>query len=328
MDCLFLVQTLQFGPILTGWCVRHWWMKKALTEQDKYKRWYWQRRNIFLGSLGLFSSILMIYYLTHFERDPVLKRRRFIIFNKAEQAELGRFISRKLFLVYKDNLIPRTDPIYWKLSMIIRKLLVANKEIFANTEWTINVVDMPLTNAMILPDGNIFIFSGIFNMVKNDDQLTFILAHEMSHVLLLHMAELFSYEMVKKIIFSIPTFFIWMCFAKWKALLIDLGTGFFQTILFSFPYKRRLEIEADDLGFQLAAKSCIDLREVLVFWKYMDKFSNDTGQSKYQIPFLMTHPSHKSRERKLARQLLKALKLRAQAGCPPLPIEDPRNTLK
>lgn len=119
-------------------------------------------------------------------------------------------------------------------------------------------------------------------MVKNDDQLTFILAHEMSHVLLLHMvsynpqrnynyrlsalkrikdslyiclqAELFSYEMVKKIIFSIPTFFIWMCFAKWKALLIDLGTGFFQTILFSFPYKRRLEIEADDLGFQLAAK--------------------------------------------------------------------------
>lgn len=31
-----------------------------------------------------------------------------------------------------------------------------------------------------------FVFSGIFNVVGNDDQLTFVLAHEMSHVLLLH----------------------------------------------------------------------------------------------------------------------------------------------
>ncbi|XP_076636367.1 metalloendopeptidase OMA1, mitochondrial-like [Colletes latitarsis] len=135
-------------------------------------------------------------------------------------------------------------------------------------------------------------------------------------MVLLRSIEGFSYLLLQSIIYSIPTF-ICTSYALWKALLICLGAK----IIFN-PHKKRLEMEADKVGFQLSAKSCIDLREVLVLWEIMETYSDFTKKSKYQIPFIMMHPTHKSRERRLAIQMLKALELQKEAGCPDLPIMD------
>ncbi|XP_076659030.1 metalloendopeptidase OMA1, mitochondrial-like [Halictus rubicundus] len=319
--------TIQFGSVIGGIYGRRWWLSLTPEAQEEYRRWYQERRNIFYGSLGAFYLTLLTYYLTHLEKDPIEKRRRFIIFNKDEQAVLGHTIFTALLEKYKNDLIPASDPMYARLKRVINNIGRSNKKIFEHTEWTVNVVNVPLPNAMVFSGGNVFVFSGIFDVIQNDDQLTFILAHEMSHVLLLHMAELFSHKMLEEITYAVPLFLIWLIFSKWIALMLHLGSISLHNILVTYPYKRRLETEADKVGFQLSAKTCIDLREVLLFWELMDKYDELTKVKDYVIPALMTHPDHASRQRKLTRQLPEALKLRDQAECPDLPLTDPRKKL-
>ena len=253
------------------------------------------------------------------ERDPVVQRPRFVIFNKEDQAALGNMILTMLLVKYKEDIIPISNPMYSKLTKILRKLANANRDVFQKTQWTISVVNAPsLTNAMVLPNGNVFVFSGIFNVVENDDQLTFVLAHEISHVLLLHTMEILSYTVLKELAYILPTFLIWACFSRWKALGVYLGAGLLHKVLIQYPYQRQLELEADEVGLQLAAKSCIDVREVLLFWEMMKKYSDFMEESQYEVPFLMTHPTHMDRNMRLADQMPRALDLREKAGCPKL----------
>ena len=52
------------------------------------------------------------------------------------------------------------------------------------------------------------------------------------------------------------------------------------------PYSRNLEMEADAVGIQLAAKACFDIRYCPLFWKRM----NNSAET--QIPELLsTHPT-------------------------------------
>ena len=320
---------LQFGSVASGYYLRQWWLRRTPDQQAEYRKRYWERRRIFLGSVGLFSSILLIYYAMHMERDPVVQRPRFVIFNKEDQAAVGNMILTMLLVKYKEDIIPISDPMYSKLTKILRKLANANRDVFKKTQWTISVVNAPsLTNAMVLPSGNVFVFSGIFNVVDNDDQLTFVLAHEISHVLLLHTMEILSYTVLKELAYVLPTFLIWACFSRWKALSVYLGAGLLHKVLIQFPYQRQLELEADEVGLQLAAKSCIDVREVLLFWEMMKKYSDLMEESQYEVPILMTHPTHMYRNMRLADQMPRALDLREKAGCPKLPKLDLQKELE
>ncbi|XP_078049489.1 integrin alpha-4 [Augochlora pura] len=318
---------MQFGSVISGIYARHWWLNLTPESQEQYRNWFREKSNIFYGSLGAFTLSLFTFYLTHLEKDPIEKQRRFIIFNKAEQAALGHAIFRSLVEKYRNSFIPKSDPMYSRLRKVIMNLGRSNKEIFEHTEWTIIVVNDPMPNAMVFSGGNVFVFSGLFDIIQNDDQLTFILAHEMSHVLLLHMAEIFSYNALEEIIFTIPTFLIWATFSKWIALIAHMGSRLLHNIIFFYPHKRKLEAEADKVGYRLSARSCIDIREVLLFWELMHKYQDLTETNKYMIPALMTHPSHSNRQRMLARQTPEALKLRDQAGCPELPPQEPREKL-
>lgn len=60
---------------------------------------------------------------------------------------------------YKEDIIPISDPMYSKITKILRKLANANRDVFRNTQWTISVVNAPsLTNAMVLPVSEILFY--------------------------------------------------------------------------------------------------------------------------------------------------------------------------
>ena len=101
-----------------------------------------------------------------------------------------------------------------------------------------------------------------------------------------------------------------------------------------YPYSRATETEADDVGLQLAAKACVDVRQAVSFWKRLD----EAEKAKVGLPpgatlpstveYFMTHPSHEKRWRSLEGQLESALMLRDDCQCPalgPLPRELSKN---
>ncbi|XP_033101519.1 metalloendopeptidase OMA1, mitochondrial-like [Anneissia japonica] len=197
-----------------------------------------------------------------------------------------------------------------------------------NRTWVVHIVDDPKQkNAFVLPNGHIFVFTGMLLAVMNEHQLGIVLAHEIAHVVLNHGAEQASFL----------EFFDWLMIvvlAGFWAFLPNDGIAIIATwfknrvaeLLIQMPYSRSLEVEADVVGLELAANSCFDVRESQVFWELMADASQRNDE--VQMEWLSTHPTHEHRAKHLEELIPKAIKMREFCKCPALPKQDPRLLLK
>ncbi|XP_062920325.1 metalloendopeptidase OMA1, mitochondrial isoform X4 [Mobula hypostoma] len=111
------------------------------------------------------------------------------------------------------------------------------------------------------------------------------------------------------------------------ALLGQWIQGKLIQYMFDRPYSRKLEIEADEIGLQLAARACIDVRASSVYWQQLELMKIVSGT--FQIPeWFSTHPSNERRVQHLDNLIPKAIKLRDECGCTSLPSIDPRLVFK
>lgn len=323
---MILRPALRIGAFLMGRGIKKWWAHKSEKEKEKYKQWIKDRSNIILGCFGLYGLILFIYYVTHLKTDPLTKRSRFLIFNKEQEKQLGKMVLEIHLKTHQKDLVAKTHPAYKRLLRVIEKILVANKDLksIRDTEWTLTVINTPLSNSYILPGGNIFVSLDILKIIENDDQLGIILAHEMAHSLLLHSLEALSDQLLWDFLIAIPILLVWAVFPDVTAFIIHMIGERFINIMYNLPYSRVLENEADEVGLKLAAKACIDIREAVVFWATMRTLT-EMHLLPPELPWISSHPSHGDREKKLNEEMTKAIELRKDSGCPILPVVDPRN---
>jgi predicted Zn-dependent protease len=61
-------------------------------------------------------------------------------------------------------------------------------------EWAANVIEDRRINAFCLPGGKIVVFTGIFPVADNNDQLAVVLSHEIAHALAHHSNERITRE--------------------------------------------------------------------------------------------------------------------------------------
>ncbi|XP_046826283.1 metalloendopeptidase OMA1, mitochondrial-like [Vespa crabro] len=316
---------LRLSAFILGRGIKRWWQKKSTKEQEQYKLLFRENRNIFLGSLVLLCLMFIVYYLMHIETDPITNRKRFIIFNRKEQAALGQLIFEMHLEEHKASLVAKDHPAYKRLIKIIENILVKNKDLISveDKNWTLTIVDSPIKNAYVLPERNIFFFLGVLNIVDNDDQLSIILAHEMAHALLLHSVEQFSHALLIDVLMTIPILLLWASFPDSLAFFLHMIGQHIVNLLHNLPYSRSLENEADEVGLNLAAKACVDVREAVVFWGTMRMLSEMKLASNI-VPWLSTHPAHGDREQSLNKKMTKAIELMKSSGCPKLNPIDPR----
>ena len=66
---------------------------------------------------------------------------------------------------------------------MVTRILKSNEDIpnIRKKNWTISVVEEEVQNAFVLPNGNIFVFTGMLEICDNDDQLAMVLSHEMGN---------------------------------------------------------------------------------------------------------------------------------------------------
>ncbi|KAG8936817.1 hypothetical protein FRC02_011396 [Tulasnella sp. 418] len=62
-------------------------------------------------------------------------------------------------------------------------------KIFGDQDWKIYVVDLPRINAFALPTKEIFVYTGIIDLLEDDSMLSGVLAHEIAHVQQRHAVE-------------------------------------------------------------------------------------------------------------------------------------------
>lgn len=228
---------------------------------------------------------------------------------------------------FKDVMLPAKDKRYQLVQTIVEHLTTCNRDLpeVSKIQWTVHIVDKPeVVNAFVLPNGQVFVFTGILNAVADVNQLSFILGHELAHAILEHTAEKASVSHVLDFLLLVSLAMIWaICPMDSLAIVGQWIQSKLREFLFERPYSRTLEAEADKVGLELTAKACMDVRASSVFWKQMEV--SETLEGLPRLPqWLSTHPSHENRAEHLDRLIPKAIKLRESCNCPDLPSVDPR----
>ncbi|XP_029474222.1 metalloendopeptidase OMA1, mitochondrial isoform X2 [Rhinatrema bivittatum] len=323
---LLLKPAQKLFAIILGRSIRKWWKALPSDKQKLFRESLKRSKWKLFASLSGLGIVFILFYFTHLEESPVTGRSRLLVFRKEHYDVLTQLQYDSLMEEYADYMLAKTDPCYQVVQKIFDQLIEFNRDMpeINKMEWILHVVEKSDIDAFVLPNGQVFVFTGLLKAVADTHQLSFILGHEIAHAVLEHVVEQGSVTHLLDFLLLISLIMIWaICPLDSLAIVGQWIQSKLKEFMFCRPYSRTLEAEADKVGLQLAAKACIDVRASSVFWQQMELLEAMKGQP--QLPeWLSTHPSHGKRAEHLDRLIPEALKLREMCNCPAISGPDPR----
>ena len=143
--------------------------------------------------------------------------------------------------------------------------------------WEIHVISSNRIGAWCLPGGKMAISSALFDRVKpNDDELAAVIGHEIAHALREHAREGKGRKMVANIAFYTSLIFV---------PVVPFVNDYVSNLVVARPKERDIEIEADLIGVDLAARAGYSPQGALTFWQKMARLQDD------RLSWLSTHPT-------------------------------------
>ncbi|XP_074859335.1 metalloendopeptidase OMA1, mitochondrial isoform X2 [Carettochelys insculpta] len=289
--------------IILGRSIRKWWKALPPNKQELFKESARKNKWKILMGLCSLTVLFIVFYFTHLEETPITGRARLLVFGKEQLMQLSQMEYDMWMEQFKNKILSERDPRYQLVKKVVGHLSESNQDIPQVSEftWVIHVVEEPGINAFVLPNGQVFVFTGLLNAVSDIHQLSFILGHEIAHAVLGHAAEKASLVHFLDFFSLILLTLIWaVCPRDSLAVVGQWIQTKLQELVFDRAYNRTLETEADKVGLQFAAKACVDVRASTVFWQQMELAEVIQGQRK--LPeWLSTHPSHENRAERLDR---------------------------
>ncbi|GAA5941347.1 hypothetical protein JCM3775_001549 [Rhodotorula graminis] len=245
------------------------------------------RSPVFLVLVGAGGT----YYIAHLEKVPETGRWRFMDVSPDMEKQMGAQGLQEVMGEYGGKVLPDYHPTARYVQGVVKRLIRANgleDKLGGDKEgWKTHVVKEDGTkNAFVLPNGSIFVFSGILSVANDEDSLACVLGHEIAHQVARHSAERMS---GMKVFYGLA--FLLSSFG------IDMGLSqVFLNYVFSLPNSRKNETEADLIGLRLANNACFDPRAAESLWHRM---SAEEGTHGVDMSFLSTHPSSKNRTKQV-----------------------------
>lgn len=180
-----------------------------------------------------------------------------------------------------------TDPKYVsRLNRVAPKVLRAAGE--DPSKWDYKVFDSKDLNAFALPGNHFAVYTGIMDIMANDDQLATVIGHEVAHVRANHGGERVSQQLGANVALQTAQAAIGSGSQTGQLALGALGLGAQYGVL--MPFSRTHELEADKLGILYMYRAGYDPNEALKFWQ---KMASAGGQKPPE--FMSTHPSDTTR---------------------------------
>ncbi|GAA5955262.1 hypothetical protein JCM8115_001897 [Rhodotorula mucilaginosa] len=224
------------------------------------------------------------YYVFHLERVEETGRWRFMDVSPSMEVEMGEQAFQETIGEYGRKVLPDYHPQARYVQSVVKRIIHANGlEGKAPSGWkTFVVKDDATKNAFVLPNGTIFVFTGILPVAGDADGLACVLGHEIAHQVARHSAERMS---GMKVFYGLALLL--------ASFGIDMGLSqFLLQYVYSLPNSRKNETEADLIGLRLANQACFDPRAAEGLWQRMSATEEMPG---VDMSFLSTHPSSKNR---------------------------------
>lgn len=231
---------------------------------------------VMLKKLGVtILSLMLMISLTGCasEFNLATEQQETLLYNTDQEAQIGDAVSRQIeknFTVIHDiDVNERTQRILNKIAAVCdRKELV----------YTIKVLDREEINAISLPGGYVYIFKGLYDKLKVDDELAGVIAHEVGHITARHS--------IKKLQASYG-YLLSQLLALQAGGGATQGVGLIYTSVF-LAYGRQDEFQADKLGVKYMKEAGYDPQGMI---KVLEVLRN----SEYKAParevnYWRTHP--------------------------------------
>jgi predicted Zn-dependent protease len=239
---------------------------------------------------GIAAAIVAAGLLGSCQEAPITGRNQLILMpeSQAEQAGLQAYQQIK-----QQEKVSNNAELNREVQEVGHRLAAVSGQ--AGWDWQFTLFDNPEPNAFALPGGKVGVYTGLFKVAKNPDQLAAVLGHEIGHAIAHHGAERMSTDML----------------AQLGAAAVGVGTGnaaYAQlaaqaaTLGITLPYSRTQESEADHIGLILMAKAGYDPRQAINLWENFEKLG---GQRPPE--FLSTHPAEETRIERLKELMPEAL---------------------
>lgn len=196
------------------------------------------------------------------------------IISTEQEIQIGRNAAREIAAEYGVLRNPQLTQ-----RVVTVGLQVAKVSERRDLPWTFEILNVREVNAISLPGGFIYVTRGMMNFLKSDDELAFVLAHEVGHVDRRHHVSLiernFFFTLVIVLIFGRdPT----------AAQIAD-----FARFLITRGFGREFEFEADEVGVRLTHRAGFDAGAGLGF---MERLRAAEGRDPSQFEVLFrTHPA-------------------------------------
>lgn len=180
-----------------------------------------------------------------------------------------------------------TDPKYVsRLNRVAPRILAAAGENPRSWKW--QVFESKQLNAFALPGDHFAVYTGLMDLMANDDQLATVVGHEVAHVRANHGGERVSQQLGTNFALGAAQAAIGSGSQTGQLALGALGVGAQYGVL--MPFSRKHELEADRLGLEYMNHANYDPNEALKFWT---KMSQQGGGKPPE--FLSTHPADSTR---------------------------------
>jgi len=313
---------------LFGRALRKWYSGLPPNKRRYFYEWFVRNRRKFAFGGLVCGGIGAVYIYFHIEQAPVTGRWRYVALTQNQFKKAVDYEVELIMKMAEGKILSDMDQRSLSVIKCVKKLIHANQDIACvhDHAWKTFVIDDDNTiNAFVTPTGKIFVFTGILKTFSNIDQLAIVLSHEIAHAVLEHGVEQYSFTQLIDFAMIVALAAIWTIIPSNGIALV---TSWFFNHLFNLsmqlPYSRKLETEADEVGLQLAAKACYDVREAYAYWA--DMSTRELTQGAMPIPdFISSHPNHSTRAQRLDLYVPEAMEIRKKCDCPPLSHRDPRD---
>ena len=157
-------------------------------------------------------------------------------------------------------------------------------------QWETAVFVDADANAFVLPGGKVGVYTGLFNVARNQDQLAAVIAHEIGHVVSHHHNERLTRQAGASGIVQLLGGLLGSRYGSGVANAAVQGGSILAQTGFLLPGSRTQETEADVVGQQLMAQAGFDPRAAVNLWENMIQAGGSRPPE-----WLSTHPDPNAR---------------------------------
>lgn len=230
----------------------------------------------------LLLSILVTFFYACASTDYT-NRTQLMLLDQKEEIALGERSAQEIL---KQSKISSNKTFTAMTQRVGSK--IANAANRPDFKWEFYVIEGDQINAFCLPGGKVFVYTGLFELVSNDDELAVVLSHEIAHTILRHGAERMSMQNIRQIGGSLLGLLVQSTAPEYTSLFNEAyNVG--SNVGVMLPFSRSHELEADKVGIALMQKTGYNTKAAIAFWEKM------AANSKGNLDILSTHPSDAKR---------------------------------